>query len=49
MLDESATELGAKEKFELAIQSDLQLIPGRIGAAISNIYFGRKQEKGLRE
>ena len=39
------SKVSAKDKFDLAVQAGLQLIPGGIGGAISNIYFGLKQEK----
>jgi len=37
------SKVSAKDKFDLAVQAGLQLIPGGIGGAISNIYFGLKQ------
>jgi len=45
MSDEDEIKLNNKEKIDLTIQTALQLIPSGIGAAISNIYFGIKQEK----
>ncbi len=45
MLAEEKIKMNAKDKFDLAIQAGLQLIPYGIGSAISNIYFGLKQER----
>jgi hypothetical protein len=38
-------KLTISEKFELAVQGGLQLIPYGIGASLSAIYYGAKQEK----
>lgn len=38
-------KLTISEKFELVVQGGLQLIPFGIGASLSTIYYGAKQEK----
>ncbi len=37
--------LTAKKKLELVVQAGLQLIPHGIGASLSSLYFGAKQER----